>query len=261
MISQILAAFSTELLKLKRTLALALVLIAPALVVFFASMILMQRMYTWVGKNVWEMLSGNIVFMWCSLMMPLLIALFTSLTAQLEHDEKNWKALFVMPVSRSAIVIGKLLINIFLSALASLALAFYHIVAGYIVIAIYGDFQIVQVIPLADIFEANSIIFLTSMIILMIHSWLSMFSKSLVLNFAPSFGLVILGAMIASEPLARFFPWSLTTLTVFADQGEMNFRDMVDPSSYVLTNIVGALIVSLIIAVGCVWHISRRDVI
>src|SRR5262245_28162808 len=94
---------SAERLKLKRTNALRLVVIAPMVVVALLADLISQAPDSPLGRqreNNWLTLTRIILSLWTLLALPLYIALQTALIAALEHSDNQWKAVLARPVPR-----------------------------------------------------------------------------------------------------------------------------------------------------------------
>ncbi|MEO8028105.1 MAG: ABC transporter permease, partial [Bryobacteraceae bacterium] len=103
----------TEFLKLKRTLALWMVVVAPVVVVLLQFLVGYkggERLSQ--GNDAWPAIVRNSVALWTILMMPLFVTLETSLLAGLEHTDKNWKTLLALPAPRWTIYASKLIVTI-----------------------------------------------------------------------------------------------------------------------------------------------------
>jgi hypothetical protein len=91
-----------ELLKMKRTIALALVVIAPfavgTLILFAVAQapFSMLRVRNAAGSQWMELARLNLE-LWGALMLPLFITIETALIAGLDHSENQWKILFAAP--------------------------------------------------------------------------------------------------------------------------------------------------------------------
>src|SRR5882724_1608068 len=106
----------TECLKLKRTLALWMVLVSPLVMVllqfaisFKGSLVFMRD-----GKDAWPPMVRQTVEVWTLLMMPMFVTLETSLLAGLENTGKNWKSLLALPSPRWTVYVSKLVVTIVL---------------------------------------------------------------------------------------------------------------------------------------------------
>src|SRR3982750_2321693 len=105
---------STEALKLKRTLAVRMVLVSPLVMVLlqFAISAKGARIFIQGAKDAWPPMVRQTVEVWSLIMMPMFVTLETSLLAGLENTGKNWKGLLALPAPRWTIYISKLFITI-----------------------------------------------------------------------------------------------------------------------------------------------------
>jgi len=95
-----------ELLKLRRSLPLFMMFACPLLVVLLSSGMILKsgkgpQVGFWVGF--WH---GNLA-LWSYFMLPLYIALVTTLLNGNEHKNQTWRLLFTLPVTRRQIYLAK----------------------------------------------------------------------------------------------------------------------------------------------------------
>src|ERR1035438_10096675 len=105
---------SGEYLKLKRTLALWMVLVSPLVMVLlqFAVSYKGAGVFLRDGKDAWPPMVRQTVEVWTLLMMPMFVTLETSLLAGLENTGKNWKSLLALPSPRWTVYVSKLVVTI-----------------------------------------------------------------------------------------------------------------------------------------------------
>jgi lantibiotic transport system permease protein len=119
-------ALSAEVLKLKRTIALKMVVLAPVAVVLLTLFMASQASFTTLRPNTetdqWRLLIRVNLQFWGLLMLPLYLTLQTALLAGLDHSENQWKALFARPVPRWTIYVAKLLVVIAMAATSAILL-------------------------------------------------------------------------------------------------------------------------------------------
>src|SRR5258708_9344694 len=89
-------ALHAEILKLNRTLALAMVFIAPLAVNLLAWFVILRSR----GQSdaPWTQFANNTMFVWSVLMMPLFVTLETALLGGLDPGAADWKHLFALPI-------------------------------------------------------------------------------------------------------------------------------------------------------------------
>jgi lantibiotic transport system permease protein len=103
-------AVYSETLKLKRTLALKMIFIAPVLVALLGLALQSAAVSRGRGNlsaTHWESLTRNSLTVWAVFLMPFLITLETSLLCAFEHGEKQWKHLLALPLPRYAVYASK----------------------------------------------------------------------------------------------------------------------------------------------------------
>src|SRR6266404_8502952 len=127
-------ALQAETLKMKRTIALKMVVLAPLavvlLTVFMASQAPFSTLRRRAATDDWRALARVNFQFWGLLMMPLYITLQTALIAGLDHSENQWKALFARPVPRWTVYVAKLLVVLAMTAASGAVLLFGVLVAG-----------------------------------------------------------------------------------------------------------------------------------
>jgi len=111
------AALAVETIKLNRSLAAALVVIAPGLIAAF-TLFNALRMDEGRGWDMW--MTGN-AFIWASFMMPMSITALSALMAQMEHAPRSWDHLRALPAPRWTIYAAKASILALLILVMSLA--------------------------------------------------------------------------------------------------------------------------------------------
>src|SRR4030095_1540300 len=104
----------TECLKLKRTLALWMVLVTPLVMGLLQFAITAKRSSVLManGNDAWPPMVRQTIEVWSLLMMPMFVTLETSLLAGLENTGKNWKSLLALPAPRWTVYVSKLVVTI-----------------------------------------------------------------------------------------------------------------------------------------------------
>lgn len=123
-------ALAAETRKLRRTLALAMVVIAPVSVVTIQMLLIWGAPRLPPGGYQWPAFMASTLELWRLLMLPLYVALETYLLASLEHGTGGWKHLFALPAPRWSIYAAKLLVAVALLLGSTLVLGFGTILGG-----------------------------------------------------------------------------------------------------------------------------------
>jgi lantibiotic transport system permease protein len=239
-----------ESLKLKRTLALWMVVIAPTSIVGLYMGVIWEKADT-LSKtgHSWQAIIQSDTVMWAILMLPLFITLETALLANMEHGQKQWKHLFALPVPRWTIYGAKLLVAVFLVFLSSLVFCFELAACGLLMRLLRPGLGFEEAVPWVDIFRLPMLAFLLSLLIITIHTWVSLRWNSF--TVAAGFGIlaVTITVVIAnSDTWGPIYPWALTLNAVGETTPKL--------AQGLIESIGGAIVVTLL---GC-WTYIRRDV-
>lgn len=97
-----------ELLKMKRSLALLMVLACPAMVVLLnTGMLLKSPHWHKGGAAMWQGFWAGNLALWAYFMLPLFIALLTALLNQQEHKHAGWRLMLCLPLTPAALFFCK----------------------------------------------------------------------------------------------------------------------------------------------------------
>lgn len=202
---------STECLKLKRTLALWMVLIAPM------SLVLLQFAITYkrsgelqgVSKDAWSIIVHQTIEAWTLLLMPLFVTLETSLLAGLENTEKNWKSLLALPAPRWTIYISKLVVSVGLLWAAHAVLVGGTSLSGMLLRHLLPKLNLGGM-PLMPFLMPMLRVSVAALLGVTIQHWVSLRWQSY--TAAMGFGMcaMIFGVFASNSPqIGTWFPWSL----------------------------------------------------
>lgn len=243
----LLRALYAELLKLKRTLAIRMVFVAPVLVATLNFFILWQRRKVGPDFKMWDMLSQGSLSVWAVFMMPLLITLETALLNGIDHGEKNWKHIFALPIPRHAVYAAKLIIAEVMIAVSTLFLTLISILVGFLIMRLRSDMANAGAVPYGWMFKHAAMIWLAGGLIIAIHTWISIRWAGFALSLGAGIGGVFFALFAASARLGKYYPW-LLPMNVFSE-------DRVVMALWL--GILGGLIAAVIGG----WEFVRRDVI
>jgi hypothetical protein len=243
--------FFTECVKLKRTLALWMVFIAPMVVVTLQLLVGLSHQSP-IGRNgadPWVQITQNTIGLWTVLMMPLFVTLETSLLAGLEHADKNWKSLLALPAPRWTVYGSKLAVMIALLWAAHVVLIGGTILSATLLSHFRPELKLVDM-PLSLLLRPVLRISASALLAVTIQHWVSLRWQSF--TAALGFGMcamVVSFVAVNSDTWGRWFPWSMPmyTMRAAAHRGQ-------DP---LFIAIGGAVIVA---AIGA-WEFSRREIV
>jgi hypothetical protein len=197
--------YKTEFIKLKNSFAFWLVILGAAFIpVFFVSNIL----YKWqdylhdlveYNPNPWNEYSRKFFNGEHFTFLPLLIVLLIALVFNIEHQSNSWKHVFVLPVSKSKIFIGKYLIALTLLILFYCLMIVLYLLGGLLLSIWKPAFGFLNYHPSYQYgpVQTNIVIyiiksFISILAILAIHFWLSFRLKNLFITIGIGIGGVVL---------------------------------------------------------------------
>ena len=240
----LLRALSAETLKLRRTIALGLVVLAPfsilALTLFMASQAPFGTIERHGSVNAWRMLTRLNLQFWALLMLPLYCTLQTALLAGLDHSENQWKALLARPVPKWTHWVAKLVVVVAM-VVASAAILFVGVVAeGFALHWYNAKLGFGNALPVTEMLQVTAEATGLAVLPLVIQHWVSLRWRSF--SVAVGFGMAAMitsfAMLMSAGPYGgawpQYFPWSLPMLVLSRDP----------------QNVGAALILSMVIAVA-----------
>jgi lantibiotic transport system permease protein len=241
---------STEALKLKRTLALWMVLVSPLVMVLlqFAISAKGARGFILGAKDAWPPMVRQTVEVWSLVMMPMFVTLETSLLAGLENTGKNWKSLLALPAPRWTIYISKLVITVGLLWAAHAVLIAGTIGSGMVLRMVFPKLSLGSM-PLTPFVIPMLRVSAATLLAVVIQHWVSLRWHSY--TVAMGFGMcaMIMGIFAVQSPtLGSWFPWSLPIRAVL---------DGATGPDRITALAVGGAVVATV--VGC-WEFVRREI-
>ncbi len=205
----LLRALNAELLKLKRTLAIRMIFVAPLLIVILLFFVLWERKNVEPPFNMWNLVSQLALNTWAIFMMPLLITLETALLNGIDHSEKNWKHIFALPIPRHAVYAAKLIVANSLMAISTLFLLSISILVGLVMMRLRPELAHAGSPPLGTMFKQAALIWLASWLITAIHNWVSIRWPGFVLSLGVGVGGTFFAIFATGAKIGKFYPWLL----------------------------------------------------
>ena len=248
-----------EMLKLKRTIALKMVVIAPAAIVLLVFFMASQAPYSTLGRSDangrWVALERTNLRFWGFLMMPLYLALQTALLAGLDHTNNQWKSLCARPVARWTLYVAKLIVTLAMTAVSSLLLAFGIVAVGLMLPHLHIDPRLVPPppVPWGRILQDTLTMMGLACVALAIQHWVSLRWRTFSVAIGTGIVATIVGifANAAGTQVGgwpQYFPWAMPML-VQSPRG---------PNLEVVL-LAGTAVGAMIVAAGC-WEFSRREI-
>jgi len=226
MIESLRRALSAESLKLRRTLALRLALALPAVPCALQLLNYLQRGETLLpeGVNPWAWLAQNVLIIWSVFLLPLFVALETSLLSGIEQASQGFKHLHALPVPRWSIQAAKLLTAFGLMGVATVCLWAYTLAAGGALRLLKPGLGFDQPIPWWQILLTALLAYAASWFMLAVHVFISLRWPGLVLNVGVALGALFVSFAVTNTSLWRVWPWSLPA--VAQSLGSRQFLDL-----------------------------------
>jgi pimeloyl-ACP methyl ester carboxylesterase len=203
---------SAEVLKLKRTLALRLIVVAPMLVALLALFIQIAAVVAGRGDlaaTLWESHKQSSLMLWSIFLMPLLITVETALLAGLEHAEKQWKHTFALPVPRYAVYFAKFGVAQALIALSTLLLCALIALTGWLVILWYPHLAAAGPPPIGSIVAMALQCWLAAGLILSINLWIALRWPGFTVPLGAGIAGTFFALFASSAKIAAYYPWLL----------------------------------------------------
>lgn len=244
---------SAETLKLKRTLAFWLALIAPLTIVVLQVGIYLDHgtINTPEGTSPWIWYGQMNVVFWGLLMVPLFVTLETALVGNMEHTSDHWKHLNALPVPRSIIYAAKQFSSMALIGLSSLALVLFTVLGGLFMQVVNPSIGLDANIPWTRLLAFSGMIYLGTWLIISIQTWISLRWKSFVVACAVGIGLTVAGVFIIRADWGSFWPWALPG----AIANDFN-ENIIHVPEFLVGSVGGAVAAFL----GG-WDVMRQDVL
>jgi hypothetical protein len=207
----------SESLKLKRTLAFRMILVAPLLVATLQFFVIWNQRRHGANFNLWEMMPRATLSVWAVFMLPLLITLETALVNGVEHGEKQWKHIFALPVPRHAVYTAKLLVAQALAAASTLILCALTVLVGLALIRLRPEIPHTGAIPYVWILKHAAFVWVASWLIISIQTWVSVRWSGFALALGAGIGGTFFAIFAASAGMGKYYPW-LLPVNVFMEE-------------------------------------------
>jgi ABC-2 type transport system permease protein len=200
-----LTLISVEASKLRRSLALALCVAAPACVAFICLMFLVTKK----GPSPWHALFGEGLALWSYFMLPMSVTALTVLIAQIEHGPRMWNHILALPVPRWRIFAAKAIVAMAMAGLMTVLFTAMLIAIGYTWSAAMPAKVLTGEPPVTALAQAMGYVFLASFALVAVQLWAALRFRS----FVPPLTLGIMGTFGALAVTASkqfyIFPWLL----------------------------------------------------
>ena len=247
--------FLAETLKLKRTIALRMVVVAPAAVVLLVLFLTSNVTTILLNQRVelWTALTRFTLIFWSILMMPLYVTLETALVAGIDHSDNQWKVLLARPVPRWTFYVVKLFTVVLMTGTSTVLLVLGIIANGSILPKIQPDLHFAPAIPWADIITKAGQVASLGFLLLTIQHWVSLRWCSFTVAVAVGIVAMVVGyAMLFttsqdSPGWAIYCPWSFPMLALGSRGANLTGLLWINAFLGITMSAIGS------------WEFSRRD--
>ncbi len=243
------SALAAEVLKLKRTLALRMVVLAPALVALLS--LLAQSAAILTGRSdltatLWHSHTQTSLTMWAIFLLPLLMTIESALLAGIEHSEKQWKHTFALPVPRSSVYFAKFAVAQALTALSTLVLCAFIVLTGWLLILWHPSLAAAGAPPVWSIIGHALGCWLAAGLVLSINLWIALRWPSFTVPLGAGIAGTFFALFATSAKIAAYYPWLLPLEFLAGDA-------RAKPA--LLLGIIGGIVVAIL---GCI-DFNRRE--
>lgn len=238
-----LAVLYSEILKLRRSLVLLLIILAPLCLGAFAGMFAVMAK----GGVPWLRFVEETVGAWSYFLLPLTLTALALLLAQIEHTPRMWTYLLALPVARGKLFATKAIVIIGLLIVLQTLVFGIIIGVGMAVDALWSGDQLIGAIPVRHL--ATSLIAMTggAVLLIVIQLWVSLRFKSFVPPLLVGIAGTFFGLFITASRREIYLPWLLQTYALHWPSPEAQ--------NAIWIGLVGGLL-----ALGAMtFDLSRRD--
>ncbi len=208
-------AVQVEVIKLRRTLAFWMMFLAPLGIVGLTILfdVRLAANVSGADKDAWAVMVRDTLGFWVVLMLPMFVALESSLMAQLEHGQKMWKHLFSLAAPRWTTYLAKLIITMIIVGISTAVLMVGTVLSGWLLqkFGIRPDFNWISPNPSWGVaIRTACLVFVLSWCMIAIQTYVSVRWSS----FTVALGIGSVGSMLSfilvrSVTFAQVIPWSL----------------------------------------------------
>jgi hypothetical protein len=209
---------SAELLKLRRTLALRLAVVAPLTIVLLQFGVYLARGEEMSprGANPLTGYAQSILTLWTIVLFPFYAALVASLLADIENRGGNWERLLSLPVSRRSIYAAKWVSGgtLLLISAAVLPVA---VGATAAILRLIRPSWHSAAIPLNQMLVGSALSLCAIALLFSIQMWISLRWKSFMVGLAVAIVGIIINIIILPRGamfVGSLYPWSMPAVEI-----------------------------------------------
>ncbi|WP_276499682.1 ABC transporter permease [Pontibacter litorisediminis] len=209
-------SLSAETLKLKNTFALWLSILAPCALLSMNVLAFWSKGQHFVtdGINPWHRFASQNFGLYTLLLLPIFIALLTSLTNGIEHKSNGWKHLYSLPLPKSTIYIAKATTVLGLVFLSNVVFVLGYLAAGLFLSLVRPDLGFSNIVGLQVVFFAVLKLFLATFVIIALQFWLSMRWSSFALSMGVGIVAIITVLVAMRWEYIHYYPFAYPFMAI-----------------------------------------------
>jgi lantibiotic transport system permease protein len=210
------SSLSAETLKLKNTFALWLSILAPCALLSMNVLAFWSKGQHFIteGVNPWHRFAMQNFSMYTILLMPIFIALLTSLTNGIEHKSNGWKHLYSLPLPKATIYTAKATTVLGLVLLSNVVFVLAYLAGGLFLLLVRPDLGFESMDGLPVVFVAVLKLFLASFVIIAVQFWLSMRWSSFALSMGVGIVAIITVMVAMRWEYIHFYPFAYPFMAI-----------------------------------------------
>ncbi|MBF9254680.1 ABC transporter permease [Pontibacter sp. 172403-2] len=208
-------SLSAETLKLKNTFALWMAILAPCALISMFFLAFWSKGEHLVMKSLgpWTSFGFRTFALYTQLLMPIFIALLTSMTNGIEHKANGWKHLYALPLPKSTVYFSKAALVLGLVACSTLVFMLAILSAGTVLRWLRPDLGFQNYEGISMILITSVKIFLASFVIVAIQFWLSMRWSSFALSMGVAIVAIITTVVASRWEHIHYYPFAYPLMT------------------------------------------------
>ncbi|WP_158453791.1 ABC transporter permease [Pontibacter korlensis] len=210
------SSLSAESLKLKNTFSLWLAILAPCALLSMNVLVFWSKGEYFIkdGVNPWHRFAIQNFGLYTLLLMPIFIALLTSLTNGIEHKSNGWKHLYSLPLPKSTIYTAKATTVLGLVLLSNLVFVVGYLAAGLFLSLMRPDLGFDSMVGLQVVFIAVLKLFLATFVIIALQFWLSMRWSSFALSMGVGIVAIITVMVAMRWEYIPYYPFAYPFMAI-----------------------------------------------
>ncbi len=208
--------FKIEILKLKNTKILLIVILAPIFMVAqgVINLIRYYDLFTGKGQNVWEQLYSQSMIFYASILFPILVSIVMTLIARIENTNNSWKHYLSLPIDKQKVYGIKFILGCLLVFINILVLIISMLAAGKI-IGVKGN------IPYKVIFTKPMVMYIAALPIMAILYSLSIRFSHMAIPLGIGIGLTLPAIIVANSRYWILYPWTYPIMAALGGDMEI----------------------------------------